>query len=333
MSDLLSDDDLHELVKSARGAKPKRTSANADDRPAVTYDFKKPQPLNKELFRRLEGLHEQLARSFAATLSGSMRMVVDIDLAYCEQQLYHEFVLSLPNPCSAYSYTIEPFGGRAVLSFTPEVLMALVDRSFGGQGRGLADDGRALTPIEMGIVGKLVSRAFRDLEEAWEPLARIEVADAALETNPEFIQIAAPADGVLVVGLELNSKNVSGLLHLCYPVLTLDPLVARLGPAASNEPQGARRQRREADLGRNEQSLRNMMMPVEVEVATGSLPLNQLADLQVGDVVKLDTQKDEPAVVFIGDRPKYRGRVGLQGRKRAVQIIEEIRTDEEHLYR
>ena len=279
----------------------------------------------------MEGMHEQLARTFSSTLSSSMRMVVDIDLAYCEQQLYNEFVLSLPNPCSAYSFTIEPSGGKAVLSFAPEILMALIDRAFGGQGRGLADDGRELTPIEMGIVGKLVSRAFRDIEEAWESVARVQVTDAALETNPEFIQITAPGDAVLVVGLELNSKNVAGFLHLCYPVLTLDPLVAKLTSPETGV--AAHHQRRATNVGRNEQNLKNMMIPIEVEVASGTLPLSQLADLKIGDVVKLDTHADENAIVFIGDRPKYRCRVGLQGNKRAVQILEEIPAEEEHLYR
>ena len=330
MSDQISDSELQDLLRAARKPKASNHSA-AGERPAVSYDFKKPQPLNKELFRRLEGLHEQLARSFASTLSSSMRMVVDIDLAFCEQQLYHEFVFSLPMPCSAYSFTIEPSGGKAVLSFAPEVLTALIDRAFGGQGRSLADEGRALTPIEMSIVGKLVSKAFRDLEEVWEPIALFQVTDAALETNPEFIQIVAPGDAVLVVGLELNSKNVSGLLHLCYPVLTLDPLVARL--TSPETATGNRGQRRTEDIGRNEQNLKNMLIPVEVEVASGTLPLNQLADLKIGDVVKLDTSADEPAIVIIGDRPKYRCRVGLKGNKRAVQTLEEIPAEDEHLYR
>ena len=330
MSDQLSDDDLQDLLRSAKSKRSQASKVTPPGLPAVSHDFKKPQPLNKEVFRRVEGLHEQLARALSSTLSSSMRMVVDIDLAYCEQQLYHEFILSLPNPCSAYSFLADPSGGKAVLSFAPEILMALIDRSFGGQGRGLADE-RELTPIEMSIVGKLVTRAFRDLEEAWEPVARVQVTDAALETNPDFIQIAAASEGVLVIGMELSSKNVSGFLHLCYPVLTLDPLVAKL--ISPDTMGGARRQQRVTNVGRNEQNLKNMMIAVEVEVASGSLPLNQLADLKVGDIVKMDTHADETAVGFIGGRPKYRCRVGLQGSKRAVQILEEIPAEEEHLYR
>ena len=47
-----------------------------------------------------------------------------------------------------------------------------------------------------------------------------------------------------------------------------------------------------------------------------------------------ETQKNDPAVVFVGDKPKFLALPGLQGEKRAVQIIKEIAEDEEdtHLW-
>jgi len=75
-----------------------------------------------------------------------------------------------------------------------------------------------------------------------------------------------------------------------------------------------------------------MKIPVHLQVARGALSLNEVAELQEGDVVKLDTQKDEPAVLFVGGRAKYLARPGLQGRKRAAQIIDEIDADSEDLY-
>ena len=56
-----------------------------------------------------------------------------------------------------------------------------------------------------------------DLETTWESVASVQIAEATLEVNPEFIQIAAPGDGVLVVAFEANSKASSGMVHLCYP--------------------------------------------------------------------------------------------------------------------
>jgi len=330
MGDEISDEELHQLITAAKESKstPASGSTEGFDRAALSYDFHRPQRVNKDQNRRLESIHEQFARLFSATLSSNMRMVIDVDLAFCDQIVYHDFIASLANPGTTYSFTLEPHGGRAILAFGNELIMAIVDRAFGGQGRGFTADARALTQIEMNIINKLATRIFADLEATWEPVARVEITEVALESNPEFIQIASPQDGVLVVAFEANARSATGLVHICYPISTLDPLLPRLGP----QPQG--RDRRDPDhLQRQQRALGKMMIPIEVEVARGSLPLDELAGLRVGDVVMLDTTTKEAAIVYVGDRPKYLGRVGLQGSKRAVKITERIDPESEELYK
>lgn len=326
MSDEITDDELRHLIDAARESRH-APSDDGEGQAAMGYDFRRPQRVNKDQTRRLESIHEQFARLAAATLSSNMRMVVDVDVAFCEQLTYNEFILSLPNPCTAFSFTLDPQGGPGVLAFANDFIMAVVDRAFGGQGRAYTGDARTLTQIEMNVVNKLVTRIFGDLETTWEPVARVEVTDVTLETNPEFIQVAAPGDGVLVVAFEANARSASGLVHLCYPLSALDPLLPRLAPGpqrrGGRDPEALESQRR---------SLANMKIPVEVQIARGALPLNDVAGLSVGDVVKLDSQKGDLAVVLVGGRPKYLGRPGLRGRKRAVEIEAEISADEEDLY-
>ena len=331
MADEITDDELHALIAAAKtGKEASDSGGDAFGQAALSYDFKRPQRVNKDQMRRLEGIHEQFCRMVASTLSSSMRMVVDIDLAFSDQLLYNEFILSLPNPSAAYSFTLEPLGGRGIISFAPELLMAVIDRAFGGQGRSLGmADARSLTQIELNVVNKVVTRVLGDLENTWEPVADLQVTDVLLEMNPEFIQIAAPGDGVLVVAFEANSKNATGMIHLCYPMATLDPLLGRLSPTGF-----AGRRRKDPESGEKQrQLLSKTKVPVHVEVARGALPLTEVAGLRVGDVVRLDTEKDDEAVVFIGQRAKYLGRPGLQGKKRAVQIVREIAPDEEDRYR
>ncbi|MFH1570517.1 MAG: flagellar motor switch protein FliM [Gemmatimonadota bacterium] len=327
MSDEITDEELRHLIDAARASR--QTPASGDpDRAPMGYDFRRPQRVNKDQSRRLESIHEQFSRLFAATLSGNMRMVIDVDLAFCEQLVYNEFILSLPSPCTAYSFVMEPHGGSAILAFANDVIMAIIDRAFGGQGRAFAGDARSLTQIEMNVVNKLVARIFADLETTWEPITSVTIADVALETNPEFIQIAAPGDGVLVVAFEANTRSASGLVHLCYPLTTLDPILPRLEPGRPG-----RKGRRDPEaLESQRRALARMQIPVEVQIARGVLPLSEVAQLKVGDVVKLDSQKGDPAVVFLGGRPKYLGRPGLRGRKRAVEIETEIAPEEEDHY-
>lgn len=327
MADDISDEELHQLISAAKESKNTPATQGGFDRAAMSYDFRRPQRVNKDQSRRMESIHEQFARMLSATLSSNMRMVLDVDLAFCDQISYHDFILSLPSPCTAYSFTMEPHGGQAILAFANELIMSVVDRAFGGQGQGFGGDARGLTQIEMNVINKLVTRIFADLEATWEPISRVEVAEVTLETNPEFIQISAPQDGVLVVAFEANARATTGLIHLCYPLSCLDPLLPRLNPSPHDNVR-----REPGHLERQQKALAKMKIPIEVEVARGMLPLNDVGDLQVGDVVKLDTSTRDPAILFVGDRPKYRGRVGLQGSKRAVKITERIDPDSEDLY-
>ena len=79
--------------------------------------------------------------------------------------------------------------------------------------------------------------------------------------------------------------------------------------------------------------LNKMKIPVAIRIAHGELPLQEVANLQSGDIIKLDTLRGEPAVVFIGNQPKFLGRPGLKGKKRAVEIIREISQEEDDSHR
>ena len=311
MADELTDDELHNLISAARASREPDLPAISGTA-AMSYDFGRPQQVHKDQARRMESIHEEFARLLAATLSSNMRQVVDVDLAFCDQLVYHEFIGALPNSGIAYSFVLSPMGGQAILSMANELVMSIIDRAFGGQGQSFAGgDDRSLTQIEMNIVNKLAGRIFADLEATWDPVARVEITEVALETNPEFMQIAA-----------------TGLVHLCYPLGSLEPLSARLVP-----PPGTRMKEATPDqIDRQRKALGKMKIPVHLQVAHGALSLNEVAQLQEGDVVKLDTQKDEPAVLFVGGRAKYLARPGLQGRKRAAKIIDEIDADSEDLY-
>jgi len=329
MPEEISDDELRTLLSSVGKKGASQTSVDTFAKTPLAYDFKRPQRVSTDQLRTLENIHEQFARLFSSSLASSMRMVVDVALAFIDQALYSEFVLSLPSPCSAYSFVMDPPGNNAVLSFAPELMMAIVDRAFGGKGTSYVDEARALTPIEINIVNKLVSRIFQDLEATWEIVSRIAISDITLENNPEFIQCAAAGDPVLLLGFEANSNQTSGLIHLCYPLVTLEPLLPKLTPEYRQ--QGKRHPQDKPPV--QSRALDKVKVPVTVQVANGTLPLKELATLQAGDVIKRDTTKEEPAVVFLGNQPKFLGKPGLDGKRRAVKLSSVIPEDDEELYR
>ncbi len=334
MPDILSQDEIDallaatgsaEVAQGVREVKPTMASI----KPVVTYDFKHPNRVSKDQIRTLENLHSNLARLLAASFSTLQRAVVDTDIAFVDQTTYAEFVMSLSNPSCSYVFTIEPLGGPAILDFSLPVAYSFIDRQFGGKGTTPMGESRALTSIERSVMGKVVARTMEDLEQTWEALLNIQVSDAELETNPEFMQVAAPSDTVILIAFEVNSQHASGLVNLCYPFFTLEPVMSVLNVQTwANREKGRRDSEREYRLAQ----LSRVKAPVRAVLGKVEVPFGEVLNLRVGDVVKLDTEVKDPTVIFVGSKPKFLARPGLVGRRKAVQITAKITKEDESFF-
>ncbi len=303
---------------------------DASQRIVTNYDFKHPARVNKDQLRTLENLHDNFARLLSSTFSGAMRAVVDVDTAFVDQTTYAEFIMSLSNPSCSYQFTLGPTNGQAIIDFAMPVVFAFVDRIFGGKGSSQGVDARQLSQIEMGVIAKIVKRVVEDLESTWEPILRVEISDIELETNPEFMQITAASEIVILLAFEVSSTNASGLVSLCYPFFTLESILPRLGQQTYVR-QG--RQNREETIRQNRGRLTKTYMPITAELAAGRATFQELQEMQVGDVLKLDTEIDEPTVIYVSEEPKFIGRPGRVGRKNAVQIISPIDFENEEIHK
>ena len=296
----------------------------------TSYDFKHPARVNKDQLRTLENLHDNFARMVGSTFSGAMRAVVDVNTAFVDQTTYSEFVMSLSNPGCSYQYTLGPTNGQAVIDFALPLVFAFVDRIFGGKGSSQGVEARQLTPIEIGVVNRIVKRVIEDLEATWETILPVEITDIELETNPEFMQITAASEIVILLAFEVNSTNGSGMVSLCYPFFTLESILPRLGQQSYVR---INRLNEELLLRQNNLRLQKTNVPIRAELARGMATFRSLQDLQVGDVLTMDTEIDQPTVLYVNDEPKFVGKPGRVGRKSAVQITEYIDSEVEELYK
>ena len=341
MGDILSQDEIDALLSATEaddagggGDLGDMGGGGLEDATAqriiTSYDFKHPARVNKDQLRTLENLHDNFARLLSSTFSGAMRAVVDVDTAFVDQTTYAEFIMSLSNPSCSYQFTLGPTNGQAIIDFAMPVVFAFVDRIFGGKGSSQGVDARQLSQIEMGVIAKIVKRVVEDLEATWEPILRVEISDIELETNPEFMQITAASEIVILLAFEVNSTNASGLVSLCYPFFTLESILPRLGQQTYVR-QG--RQNREETIRLNRDRMEKTYMPMRAELGRGTASFQELQELRVGDVLKMDTEIDEPTIVYVNDEPKFLGRPGRVGRKNAVQITQAIDVQNEEIFK
>ena len=179
-------------------------------------------PATKDQMRAIERLHGEFAKRSAAYFSEIQQVVIDFKGAFVDQTTFGEFILSLGNPTGSYTFTIEPFSRPAVLDYSQHVLDCFISHALGKKADG------PLTTEERPVMGKIVSRNLTDLEAIWEPVEKILVSDAELETDPADVRIVQPGDTVLLVAFELNAPRHSGLITLCYPLVTLESVLPRL---------------------------------------------------------------------------------------------------------
>ena len=310
----------------------KKTKRPPNARPIVTYDFKHPRRVSKDQTRTLENLHSNFSRMMAASFSNIQRSVVDCDIAFVDQTTYAEFIMSLSNPSCSYTFKMEPMGGSVILDFSFPVTCSFINRAFGGEGGSVPAENSPLTRIERSVMARAVLRALADLEATWRPLVKAQVSDVELETNPEFMQIAAPGDTVMLIAFEVNSRHSRGLVNLCYPYFTLEPIMSYLNVQTWASRGGGRRQPVERRQRRLDQ-LKGIQSEVAAIWGRGRVRAEDIARLREGDTLVLGTKVTDPGVLFVEDQPIFLTRPGVSdGGQYAVELLRSIPQEETRHY-
>ncbi len=323
MAKILTQEEIDALLTTVTEGESETQGGNLGSRKLqsiIAYDFRHPNRVSKDQIRTLENMHDNFAGHYASTLSAMLRALVDVDLVSVDQITYSEFIMSLVTPSCTYTFAAPPLDGVALVDFNPTLTFSFIDRIFGGNGK-LLETERELTGIERTVMGRLSTKLYRDLEMAWENIAKIAVEQKSFETNPQFIQIVPPGETVVVVSLQVKLFQSTGLLTLCYPYVSLEPIITKL--SAQNWIDATKKKNLESD---QEMNLRNLSQ-VDVEVAAvllhSNLRMNDFMRLKQGDIIPSEKKIELPIEVYINKRKKFRARPGLSGKKRAFQVIEE----------
>jgi len=323
LAKILSQDEIDALLTAVSTSQPSPDAtpmpSERSARTVVTYDFKHPNRVSKDQVRTLENLHDNFAGHVSSTLSAMLRTMVDVDLVSVDQINYSEYIMSLVTPSCSYTFAAQPLEGLCVLDFNPTLSFAFIDRIFGGGEKTLEIE-RELTGIERAVLEKITKKLFHDLEKSWHNISPLEIEEKSFETNPQFIQIIPASETVIVVSLQLKLFKATGLLTICYPYVSLEPVMAKL--SAQNWIDATRKKNADKSVDINRENLHDVSVDVGVILARTQLRLGDFMNLKIGDVVATDTKINESAEVLVAGRRKFMCRPGLFGKRRAGQIVE-----------
>ena len=325
MPDVLTESEVESLLAALEPDGPAATApasrGSAESGGVALYDFKRPERVSKEQIRALRGLHEGFSREFGAGLSNLMRTIVEVKLVAVDQLTYGEFVFSLENPTCFNLLRAGGLDGHMVLELSPAVVFPLVDRLLGG-GRGAAagdpPPDRPLTEIENRLVSRMTALAVSSLERTWESLIPLQLALIQTESNPQLVQVVPPNEVVVLVAFELTLGEARGMMNLCLPFNTLEPVAGQFsGETWSTYGKRSADPREKIVLDRGVSRAR---VPMGVTLATTTLTARDLADLTPGDVILTECDSRGTLELRVGDKPAFRCRPGALRGHKAVRV-------------
>jgi flagellar motor switch protein FliM len=287
-----------------------------------SYDFKRATRFSKDHLRSLTRIHENFARLLTSYFSTQLRTFVQINVVQVEQLPYDEFIRSIPKMTILNIFEADPLEGRMVLEVHPNVAYAMLDRLLGGTGASPTKI-NALTEIENIILERIFSRALETLQEAWKTVADLFPTLEALETNPQFMQIASANDTIALISLSTKIGDTTGMINLCIPHVVIEPIMPRLSVHHMFVTHKKTKTVEEAEA--LEARVNKAKLSIIAELGHSQITVREFLGLAVGDVISLDKTVDEGLHVKVGERLKFIGSPGTVKGRVALQINEIVR--------
>jgi flagellar motor switch protein FliM len=324
MTEVLSQDEIDQLLTaiSAGDTDTEDFRPVNDTRKIKIYDFKRPDKFSKEQIRTVSIMHETFARLTTTALSAQLRSMAHVHVASVDQLTYEEFIRSIPTPTTLAVINMDPLKGNAILEIDPSVTFSIIDRLFGGTGQGTKVQ-RDLTDIEQSVMEGIIVRILANMREAWTQVIDLRPRLGQIETNPQFAQIVPPSEMVVLVTLETKVGEEEGMMNFCIPYITIEPIISKLSSQFWFS--SVRRSSTTQYMGVLKEKLSTVDMDVVAEIGTINLPVRDVLNLRVGDVVRLsNVHVGDPFTLSVGSKKKFLCQAGVIGKKVAVQVLKKV---------
>ncbi len=315
---VLSQDEVDALMKGVSNGDIETETDKAADADGVTaYDLSSQDRVIRGRMPTLEIINERFCRFYRVSLFNLIRKVADVNMEGVRMMKYGEFLKNIPVPTSLNMFKFPPLRGLSLLVFDANLVFLIVDNYFGGGGKIQAKiEGREFSSLEQRIIMKLVDLAFADMKKSWRSVYPVEFVYDRSEVNPQFANVVVPTEVVIVSTFDIEIDMATSKMSLCIPYSSIEPIKEKLYTGYQSD-------RMEVDkrwLLRLEEEIKKTTLYLSCDIGKARISMQDLLNLNVGDVIELDNRISDPVNVKVEGITKFMGRPGLAGGRYAVQI-------------
>ncbi|HCJ06869.1 MAG: flagellar motor switch protein FliM [Lachnospiraceae bacterium] len=325
MADVLSQNEIDALLKQLSSGE--LDVDEISDEPAVKikdYDFTRPAKFSKEHLRTLEIIFENFGRLVSSNLPAYLRKNVQVDVMNSEAVTYSEFANALSNPVLLGIVDFAPLKGNIIIELASNLGFTIIDRMLGGLGDPL-EKPRDFSEIELSVLERIFTVLVDLLREPWKNVVEIHPRLERIETNSQFAQIISPSEMIAIVTINVCIGNVEGLMNVCLPFLTLENIMDKL----NTKYWFSTMKNKDEDSYEEfiETAINKAQIPMKALLGKSTISVMDFINLQVGDIIKLDSRVNDELDVYVGNIVKFKALPGSGAENYAVKVTEIIREE------
>ncbi len=331
MERILSQEEITELLSAVRhgelGLEPEAEAEEpAPGREISKIELVRVQGQGRWRVANFDIVLDAFARNFGTSLTNRLQQSVTVRRTAIQTMEFDPFLQQLSGRGANAVLRLEPLRYGGVLTLDETIAFPLVEVLLGGSGdKQTKMPERPLTAIETNILKGVVTDACQDLGKAFRSLETLQPTLVKIVNNPRLVTIVPPDAVVMVAQFSVSIQRLSGKLSLVIPLVSLEPMREKLRQEAAFPSTSG---------GSWRPQVQNEMADMEVSIAARiglvSLPVREILNFRVGDIINLETDPDAPLSVLVEDKPKFLGVAGIRNGRKAVRLGNRIANGADH---
>jgi flagellar motor switch protein FliM len=309
-----------------------RMSAGRRAEQLNTYDFRKTDKFTADQTRFLEKVFVSFRDSVTTHLAPLLQTKFHMDLVSINTRAYHSYLNSLPDPTPLLVFRLEA-DIQGFLDVDFDLAFALFDRLMGGKGQPPRDEVRPFfTDLEKAVLQRPLTKMLEAYGEAWKEVKQIRAQFVGLEFNPMAVHVAPPSETMVVITFQCEVAAAQGLVNVVLPFRYLRDNIPRASFDEFMLAREAAPKEAQAAAPIFAKNLEGARVPVSVCLGRAELLFQELLSLEVGDVIRLDTEIHEPLRVRVNERTKFLGHPGTNKEGRLACKITQVLQEGDELF-
>jgi len=282
---------------------------------ARRFHFSSASSLTPARQESLNNWHRTFLKTASASLGDLLRLDFALNLVSVQIQTYGEMVEERGTENQCVLFRMHPQPGIWLLDLPAALSLALVDRMMGGSGAIAEGEHPELTELDQAILQQFAETFLSDYAKSWRPHAELKAEVMRQVRNLNYQLIHRPEALILRVAIEVAFRENKATMWLVVPIASVEDLLVRSLASDENV------QAEDTNKAKSAKSpVGSVPVPISVRWQGFQITLRELESLGLGDVLMLDSKKCQTAAVWLGDKPKFAGRVVREPQKTIITL-------------